>query len=92
MKEYIRGCDACQRCKYDCQMPTGLLQPLPLPDRVWTDISMDFVDGLPSSHGHTVIMVVVNRLTKYAHFIPLKHPYTTLTVDKVFVSQVVRYC
>ena len=50
---------------------------------------MDFIDGLPPSQGHTVIMVVVDRLTKYAHFVPLKHPYTTVSVSKAFVREIV---
>ncbi|KAL3642027.1 hypothetical protein CASFOL_012842 [Castilleja foliolosa] len=50
----------------------------------------DLIEGLPLSNGFTVIMVVVDRLSKYAHFIPLKHPYTALTVAKAFVSNIVR--
>ncbi|XP_028088687.1 uncharacterized protein LOC114289216 [Camellia sinensis] len=90
IKDFIKYCDVCQCCKTDCSRPAGLLQPLPIPDKVWTDISMDFVEGLPLSQGKNVIMVVVDRLTKYAHFIPLKHPFTALTVAKVFLEQIVR--
>lgn len=47
---------------------------------------MDFIDGLPLSHGYNVIMVVVDHLSKYAHFIPLSHPYTISKIDEVFIT------
>ena len=90
VKEFLKACDVCQRFKSDCMKPAGLLQPLPIPTTIWTDISMDFIEGLPPSNGYTVIMVVVDRLTKYAHFAALKHPFTAATVAKVFIANVVR--
>ena len=69
---------------------TGLLQPLSIPERVWTKISMYFINALPPSNGHTVVMVVVDRLSKYAHFVPMKHPYTTAIMAQAFVSQIIR--
>ena len=90
VKEFLQTCEVCQQYKADCMKPTGLLQPLPIPTQIWLEISMDFIEGLPNSNGHSVIMVIVDHLSKYAHFIPLKHPYTTVTVAKVFVSNVVR--
>lgn len=90
IKDFIKNCDTCQRCKYDCMTPAGLLQPLPIPQRIWTDVSMDFIEGLPNSAGYTVIMVVVDRLSKYAHFIPLKHPYTATGVAKAFIDNIVK--
>ena len=75
MKDFLQRCDVCQWFKTDYMKSVGLLQPLPIPTQMWTDVSMDFIEGLPSSNGYTAIMVVVNRLTKYAHFVALKHPF-----------------
>lgn len=89
VNEVLQQCDICQQYKIDCMKPVGLLQPLPIPNRMWTDISMDFIEELSLSNGHTVIVVVVDCLTKYAYFILLKHPFTTATVAKLFVANMV---
>lgn len=78
----------CQRNKSELTLPAGLLQPLPIPTTIWADISMDFVDGLPNSQGKTVIYVVVDRLSKYAHFVALKHPYSAATVAQEFFGHI----
>jgi hypothetical protein len=88
LKSFIRGCDVCQRSKHENSFPAGLLQPLPIPSRVWSQITMDFIEGLSLSKGQSVIMVVVDRLSKYVHFLALSHPYTTVSVARMFVSQV----
>lgn len=90
VKNFIQQCEICQRQKVEQLSPVGLLQALPVPERPWEDVSMDFIDGLPSSKGYTVILVVVDRLTKYAHFTPMKHPYTSISVAQQFLNTVVK--
>ena len=90
IKAFIQQCDTCQHNKYDTQTLAGLLQPLPIPYRVWEDISKDFIDGLPHSTGLSTIMVMVNRLSKYGHFVALKHPYLAKTIAEVFVKEITR--
>ena len=80
----------CQRNKTLALSPAGLLTPLEVPNRVWEDISMDFMEGLPKAGGYEVIFVVVDRFSKYGHFIPVKHPYTAKVVSEVFVKEIVR--
>jgi hypothetical protein len=70
---YIARCDVYQRVKAEHQRPTGLLQPLKIPLWKWEEVGMDFITGLPTSkRGHDSIWVIVDRLTKVAHFIPVK--------------------
>lgn len=90
IRDYVRACDVCQRQKYAATSPGGLLQPLPLPNAIWEDISMDFITGLPKSKGFEAVLVVVDRLSKYSHFILMKHPYNAKTVAELFVKEVVR--
>jgi hypothetical protein len=87
---FVKQCSVCQHAKHSNLKPAGLLQPLPPPKGAWQDITMDFIDGLPVSDGASVILVIVDRLMKYAHFLPLKHPYTAKSVAKAFVETVVK--
>jgi hypothetical protein len=74
VEEFVSQCSICQQAKHTHTHHAGLLQPLPVPAGAWRDITMDFIEGLPLSEGANVILVVVDRFTKYAHFVPLKHP------------------
>ena len=90
VRDFVRACATCQRNKTEHLHPAELLQPLPVPSQVWSDISIDFVEALPKVHGKSVILTVVDRFSKYAHFIPLGHPYTAPSVAKAFFNDIVR--
>ena len=86
LKQYIKECDVCQRVKHENCRVAGLLQPLPIPSKPWLAMSMDFIEGLPKSQFKSIILVVVDRLTKYVHFIALSHPYTASKVAFVYMQ------
>jgi transposase InsO family protein len=88
--QFVTACPTCQQAKPDRSKYPGLLQPLQIPSMAWQSISMDFVEGLPSSGGKNCILVIVDRFSKYGHFVPLSHPFTALTVAKTFISNVYR--
>lgn len=90
VESFVKQCAICQHNKHANAHPMGLLQPLPIPEGAWQDLSMDFIEGLPRSEGFTIILVVVDRLTKYAHFIPVKHPYTAHSIVQLFLDNVVK--
>ena len=90
IKKYCVECLICQRNKSLALSPAGWLMPLEIPNAIWSDISMDFIEDLPKSAGWEVIFVVVDRLSKYAHLLALKHPYSARRVAEVFVKKVVR--
>ena len=71
VEEIVARCNVCQHYIYMAMAPGRLLQPLSLPNKVWEKMTIYFIKGLPHSDGYTVILVVVDRLSKYAYFIPL---------------------
>ncbi|KAL8122756.1 hypothetical protein AgCh_010945 [Apium graveolens] len=86
--EVIKGCEVCQRTKSEHIQSPGLLQPLTIPNQPWTHISMDFIEQLPNSEGMDTVLVVIDRLTKYGHFIALSHPFTALDVTNLFLDNI----
>jgi hypothetical protein len=89
--KYVSECHICQRVKASHLRISGTLQPLPIPSWKWEDISMDFIIGLPNtSQRHDSIWVIVDRLTKTAHFLPVHTTYNAKKYAEIFLDQIVR--
>lgn len=84
----MQRCEVSQKAKAEhCKLP-GLLKPHDIPPHRWHTLNWDFMEGLPKSQGTDVILVMIDKLTKYGHFLPLKHPYTAPQVAHIFFDQV----
>ena len=90
MESYVRSCDTCGRNKVVRHAPFGLLSPLPIPSRPWSSVSLDWITDLPPSQYHDAILVIVDRLTKQAIFVPTTKSMPALDVAALFLQQVVR--
>jgi hypothetical protein len=88
--DWVRSCVTCQRNKTLTLPSAGLLQPLEVSSQVWVDISMDFIERLPKVGGKSVILTVVDRFSKYVHFVTLGHPYMASSVARAFFYGIVR--
>ena len=88
MKRYVEGCDACQRNKNRTQAPAGKLMPNSIPEKPWSHISADFITKLPLAQGYDSILVVVDRLTKMAHFILTTEKTTAEGLARLFKDNV----
>jgi hypothetical protein len=87
--EYVALCDTCQRVKAEHQRPVGLLQPLKIPEWKWEEIEMDFIVGLPRTQaGYDSIWIIVDRLTKVTHFIPIKTTYSGVQLAELYMSRI----
>jgi hypothetical protein len=88
--EHVAICDSCKRIKVEHQRLAGLLQPLQIPQWKWDEIGMDFIVGLPSTRaGYDSTWLVVDRLTKSAHFIPVKTSYNSAVLAELYMSWIV---
>jgi hypothetical protein len=81
-------CDVYQCNKGEIIRAQGTLQPLPITPSIWWDISMYCIVGLPKSDNKLVIMVIVHRLSKYAHLFSLQHPFTASTMAQFFMDNI----
>ena len=88
VKKYVAHYSVCQQAKPEHIGKPGLLQPLPIPTRAWEIVSLDFVEGLPKSSRYDTILVIIDKYTKYGHFIPLVHPFNAMTVAQLYVDHV----
>ena len=88
---YVKTCLVCQQDKVEQQQPAGLLEPLPIPEKPWESISIDFITCLPKSEGCGNIMVVVDRFSKYGVFIPVPTKFTAEDAARLFFKHVMKY-
>jgi len=82
VKQYVEGCDQCQRMKNRAEMPAGKLRPNQVPERLWQHILVDFIMKLPMSKGYDSILVVCDRFLKMSHFVAM--------IEKTMVEGLVR--
>lgn len=85
---FVRNCHTCQRSRTSRHAPFGILRPLPIPERPWQDISMDFVVGLPWSEGKDAVWNVVDRLTKQRHFVPCRTDADAKDMVELFIRHI----
>jgi Integrase core domain len=88
MIDYVKSCTACAQAKTPHHRPYGLLKKLPIPNKPWNSISMDFIEQLPPSLGFTAILVIIDQLSKQAIFIPTHDTITSPTLAKLFLLHV----
>ena len=91
VSEFVTKFFVCQRVKAEHQVPSGLLQPIRIPEWKWDRITMDFVVGLPlTGRKHDSVWVVVDQLTKSAHFLPVRTDYSLDKLAKLYIKEIVR--
>ena len=86
---FIAKCEEFQLVKADHPHPAGLLHPFPIPEWKWEVINMDFITGLPKrKKQNDSIFIVIDKLSKVAHFIPVKSTYTAVNIDDIFLKEI----
>ena len=91
ISKYVSKCLKCQQVKAEHQVPSGLLNPFPIPQWKWDNITMDFVSGFPlTQRKHDAVSVIVDRLTKSAHFLSVRLDYSMDRLAELYVSEIFR--
>ena len=91
ISEYVSKCLTCQQVKAEHQVSSGLLNPLPIPQWKWDNITMGFVSGFPlTQRKHDAVWVIVDRLTKSSHFLSVRLDYSMDCLSKLYVSEIFR--
>lgn len=88
VERWVQNCHSCKRTTASREAKQGVLRPLPIPERAWRDVSMDFITHLPESQGHDAILVVVDRLTKMRHFVACHGTCDAEEVSRLFTKHV----
>jgi Integrase zinc binding domain len=86
--EHVQTCEICQIAKGENVLSPGLLEPIAIPNQAWEVITMDFVTGLPKSQGKDVLMVIIDKLTKYCHLIALTHSFKAFDIAQIFLDHI----
>ncbi len=87
---YVKSCQVCAQSKIPKELPSGLLQPLPIPQRPWSHLSIDFVTDLPPSNHFTTILVIIDRFSKSCRLIPFKGLPTAMETAQALFHHVFR--
>lgn len=88
VQSFVQQCEVCQQAKVEHIRQPGLLQPLPVPSQAWAVVSLDFIEGLPSSDRFNAILVVIDKFTKYVHLSPIHHSYTAIQIAKIYLDNI----
>lgn len=88
VKNMVQYCDTCQHNKYQTQKNNGLLQPLPIPNKVWDELTMDFITHFPNSFRYNVIWVICDHLTKLVYFIALPSKFFAKDLASCFAIEI----
>ena len=88
VERWVSNCHTCTRITASREARQGVLRPLPIPERAWKDVSMDFITHLPKSEGYDAILVVVCRLTKMKHFIACNDTCDAEEVSRLYLKYI----